>query len=269
MPFKISPSRIARFYYLSGCERYFRYTATPKAEGQKQGVPHIEDEAGRNGEKLINAGFEWEEEVIESKLGNNAVLAIDEIGTKISDLSHDVPATLMALCNLKVGEYLYQPTLETPDGLYERYNLDRGLLHFSHCRPDLILCHCDASGKRTFQIIDIKASHDVKPSYRIQVACYALILREVLSVAGIDGEVDIKSGGVWLYNEEQPKWFELSQPIEALEAFFRDQMTAIFDKPHEDVFWHVAVRCEWCGYFNHCRNEAERRKSIGILGTPY
>ena len=265
MPYRISPSRIARYFYLGGCERYLRYTSTPKGKRSEHGIPYIQDEAGSGSGRLIDAGYRWEEKVADSILGDKAIIAAAKPGTTISDREHGVAETLNALRDLKAGEYLYQPTIETPLRFYRHYGLDNRLVQFSRCRPDLILCREDESGKRKFQIIDIKASHDIKPSYRVQVACYALILRKVLSASSIDGEVDTTTGGVWLFNEQQPEWFDLSQPIEALETFFRDQLTPILCKPMKDIFWHVGFRCEWCAFFDHCRREADRTRSVSLI----
>jgi hypothetical protein len=180
MCFRISPARIARYFYLGGCERFLRFTATPKGERRIRGIPYIEDEAGQIAGKLLESGFKWEETVVQTILGDKAIIAENEV--------HDVPATLSALRGMEDGRYLYQPTLEAADRFYKRFGLDRELIRFSRCRPDLVLCRPDDNGKRIFKVIDVKASGDVKPSYKIQVATYASILKSVLAEVEIDGE---------------------------------------------------------------------------------
>jgi hypothetical protein len=106
----------------------------------------------------------------------------------------------------------------------------------------------------------------MKLAHRIQVGLYALILRDAIEEAGLDLTVSLQ-GGIWLFEQPEPEWFDLVHIVPPLETFLTDDQTKNLDEPAEDAFWHLYFRCEWCDYYSHCRAEAEEIESVSLI--PY
>jgi hypothetical protein len=176
-----------------------------------------------------------------------------------------VTGTFDILAAMQPGDHLYQPTLRPSAGFYERYGIDPDVIAFTDCFPDLLTVINGADGPE-MAVIDVKASDMMKFAHRIQVGLYALILRDVIEEARIDLTVSPK-GGVWLFEQPEPEWFDLVYIVPPLETFLTDDVTKILEAPAEDAFWHLYFRCEWCDYYSHCRTEAEEADSISLI--PY
>ena len=41
----------------------------------------------------------------------------------------------------------------------------------------------------------------------------------------------------------------------------------MLETPAAEAFWHLSFRCEWCDYYSHCRDEAERTDDVSLV--PY
>ena len=260
--FALSPSRIARFFYHE-CERNLRYLATPSAQRDTDNIPPPVDESPVAA-AIFEGGYKWEEEVISTHLKDRA--HVGRSAGPLRERTHDARATVKLLRELRPGEVIYQGTIIPPAGFLSRYGLDPSLVEVRACRPDLIELVADA-GRPRLRIIDVKASEHLKASHRVQVALYALMLREVLEAEGIDTPVDLEQGAVWLYKKAEPQPFALTMTMGALETFLRERLPQILTAPVGDVPWHLFFRCEWCEYFGHCRKEAEDTRSVSLL--PY
>mgnify|MGYP000924593979 CR=1 FL=1 len=264
VPHTLSPSRIARYFY-HDCERYLRYHATPRAARAAEGVPDPTDRPSPVTETILEDGYAWEERVVRDHLKSSVHVAPG--AGALHERAHGVPETLRWLTAPRPpGEYLYQPTLDAPAAFLDRYGLDPARCRFPPCRPDLLHRVEDGRGRR-LQVIDVKASHALKTSHRIQVALYALLLRDVLAAAGSSLPVDLETGGVWLYGQPAPEPVALGGAVHLLERFLRDDLPGILERPLAEVSWHLFYRCEWCEFFGHCRGEAEAARSVSLL--PY
>lgn len=261
--YRLSPSRIARHFYHE-CERYLRYHATPRGARAAEGVPAPLDRPSPVTDTILQDGYAWEEIVVRDHLGARVHIAP---GTgALHERTHDIRETLARLATLQPGEFLYQPTLDAPEAFLARYGLDPTRCRFPPCRPDLLHLIEDERGRR-LQVIDIKASHALKASHRIQVALYGLLLRDVLAAADSPLTVDLDEGGVWLYGQPAPESLALGTAVRLLERFLRDGLPEILERPLAEVPWHLFFRCEWCEFFGHCRQEAEATRSVSLL--PY
>ena len=261
--FRLSPSTIARYFYHE-CERYLRYHATPSRMRTAQGIPRPERATSLVTQALMDRGYDWEEEVVQQRLTGRVTIAAGAGG--LHERVHSVEHTLEVLRTLPAGQYIYQPTLEVPSSFLARYSLDPALCGFPPCRPDLLLLEEDDQGRR-LRIIDIKASDELRASHVIQTALYALILRDALDAAGISLPVDLREAGIWLYRTLEPHWFSLETGIRIVERFLRDTLPALLRQPLDEVPWHLRFRCEWCDFYQHCRQEAEQSQSVSLL--PY
>ncbi|MBK8751680.1 MAG: AAA family ATPase [Candidatus Competibacteraceae bacterium] len=261
--YRLSPSRIARHFYHE-CERYLRYHATPRGARAAEGVPAPLDRPSLVTDTILQDGYAWEEIVIRDHLGSRVHIAP---GTgALHERTHGIQETLARLATLQPDEFLYQPTLDAPDAFLARYGLDSTPCRFPPCRPDLLHLIEDERGRR-LRVIDIKASHALKASHRIQVTLYGLLLRDVLAAAGSALTVDLDEGGVWLYGQPAPEPLALGTAVRLLERFLREDLPGILERPLAEVPWHLFFRCEWCEFFGHCRQEAEATRSVSLL--PY
>jgi DNA replication ATP-dependent helicase Dna2 len=262
----VSPSRIAR-YYFQECPRYLRYSSTPQAHLEAEGVPPAPFDFRPVSTAILERGYLWEEEVIEQHLAGNVTIADADGDLPVRDRVLSVEDTQRILREMEPGEWVYQSTLVTPPAFYERYRLDPALVQVTDCRPDLIECFETDEGEVRLRVTDVKASTGLKLSHRIQATMYSLILEKVLEDWRIgDRSVD-GSGGVWLSQSPEPEIFDIRMMRPPLEAFLENELQPLMAAPASDAPWHLYFRCEWCPYFEHCRDEM--RSTNDVSRMPY
>ena len=113
--YNLSPSRVAR-YYFHECDRFLRYSATPKHLKDEEGVPPYQLDHSLLTKAILNSGFDREGEV------------------------------------LAPGQYIYQSTLIATDSFYERYGLDGELVEFGECNPDLLMITSGEDGGKVKKV---------------------------------------------------------------------------------------------------------------------
>lgn len=264
--YNVAPSRLARYYFFE-CDRFLRFDATPRERRAAEGVPSRDFDTSPVTQAILHSGEAWEEHVLTEYLPD-AVTGGPE-SDQPSDRAHRYlthEQTLRALRDAEPGTAIYQPTLRAPRTLYEAYGLDPDLVAFGDARPDLLMV-TDGDAGPEIRVVDLKASDWMKLAHRIQVGIYTLMLRHVLAAEGIDHLQPSRLGGVWLYRAREPEWFALSAIIPPLEAFLERELTDLLTTPAGDVFWHLYYRCEWCDFYTHCRDEAERTDDVSLV--PY
>ncbi|MCU0849279.1 MAG: AAA domain-containing protein [Spirochaetes bacterium] len=261
----LSPSRIARYFYHE-CDRYLRYHSTPKESREAEGVPGIDFDASPVTAAMLKAGYRWEEDVIQNLLRGRVRIAESRGSGSLSERSHTFEETLVLLDRLKPGEAIYQATLKVPDAFYQKYNIDPDLCNFPQCRPDLILME-NVNDSPRIRVIDIKASKALKVSHRIQATLYSIMIDEILNKHGISAQLDTDTAGIWLYGAKDPEWFEQRISTGIITQFLNNKLKEILTLPIDDVQWHLFFRCEWCEFYEKCRQDAEKSKSISLI--PY
>jgi DNA replication ATP-dependent helicase Dna2 len=259
----LSPSRLSLFFYHE-CERYLRYHATPRKMWKEAGIPPIPWDTSPVTKAILEGGYNWEQRVIQTKLRGRVKIA--EGKGPLHQRAFDAKTTLNILSNLSPGEAIYQATLITPYAFLDRYGLSSDLCEFPACRPDLIQ-FVQNDGRPSYRVIDVKASTSLKTSHRIQATLYTLMLRDILVANHLELPLDLENAGIWLFDRNEPEWFDLSLSISIVERFLGDQLAKILTAPMEELSWHLFFRCEWCEFYEHCRKEAEEHKSISLI--PY
>lgn len=261
----ISPSRIAR-YFFHECRRYLRYSSTPKELWGIEGIPEPPFDHSPVTAAILEGGYAWEEDVIQTRLAGRVLIADAPPGTRLRDRVLNAAETRRLLNTLEPGQSIYQPTLITPPGFYARYGLDSSVVQMTECRPDLISCEDSPDGP-VLRVVDIKASPGLKLSHRIQAALYTLILQHALAdwCRG-DMSVDDRAG-IWLAQADEPELFDTRAIRPPLEDFLEREVQALLSRPADQAPWHVYYRCEWCPYFAHCRDEMVRTDDVSRL--PY
>jgi hypothetical protein len=110
---------------------------------------------------------------------------------------HSVASTIETLRHATPGQYFYQPTLIAIDGFYDRYALDRELIEFGECRPDLLMITAGDDGAKRVTVLDLKATDESKLSHksrpdsciitdRPKQESWRLLLQEPPGVPGTD-----------------------------------------------------------------------------------
>ena len=122
------------------------------------------------------------------------------------------------------------------------------------------------------RVIDLKRGDSLKLTHRVQILFYALELQALLENAGVsDVRAELDRGAVWLGQQSEPELFDLGAFRPHLERFLRRDLTRILAGKPSDAHWHLYERCEWCEFFDHCRDEMRRTDDVSRLVqlTPY
>ncbi len=267
-PFRISPSTIAR-YFFHDCERFLYYSSATPRERQRQDIPKPAFDRSPLIESILASGYQWEREVVERLLVGQVVVAAGsgELHTRRLPLAQ----TLRHLRREPAGRFLYQPTLAPPPSFYDAHGIDRRRVLISDNHPDLIAVLPSPDGGRLLRIVDLKRGAALKLTHRVQVLFYALELQAVLDAEGIDAHVDLERGAVWLGQQPAPEPFNLGDFRPHLERFLRHDLGRILAGEGREAHWHLYDRCEWCEFFDSCRDEMRRTNDVSRLAqlTPY
>ena len=128
------------------------------------------------------------------------------------------------------------------------------------CRPDLILM--DDRGR--LQVIDIKASEELSTSHRIQATLYALILDHAsTSSASIFWSTAI-TPPYGLHGQTAPN----PSTSTSTSGLPRSSSATASRRPQPPGIRSRLAhhpRCESCGFYTHCRAEAEQTLSVSLI----
>jgi hypothetical protein len=242
-----------------------RYRSATKARRTADDIPEFEVDRSLLTRAILEGGARWEQRILSERLGDAVAVAATK--DRFGEARHTADATIAWLEHAHPGEYLYQGTLRAPNALYDHYAINPELVVITDCYPDLITA-VDGGAGVEFRVIDAKASDMMKLSHRIQVGLYSLLLDAALDDAGLAPRCQTsRLGGVWLYEQAEPEWFELARIEGQLQAFLTHDLGRILNLPANEAPWHLYFRCEWCDYYEHCRSEAEARRDVSLV--PY
>lgn len=261
MPFRVNPSLVARFFF-HDCERFLRFSMTPAARRPAEGVPLRKSDTSPVMDAIREAGYSWEEIVVTRHLTGKALIAPG--AGSIRERRFGWQETVDALRDAEPGRFLYQGSLRAPASFYARFGIDPNVVAFSDNHPDLIEVGYN-QGQRIFRIIDIKRSDTAKAVHRIQILIYAWELEEILRDQGINGKVEVESGGVWLGNALEPLALDLGPVAAHVARFLARDLPRVCAQEAEKANWHLHFRCEWCDYFDHCRDGMRVENDVSRL----
>jgi hypothetical protein len=261
-PFRTNPSTIAR-YFFHDCERFLYYSSADPEQRRRQGIPKPEFDHSPLVAAILESGYQWEEEVVTHLLKGRVVIARGSGDLHTRRLP---PAqTVRCLRQEPAGKFLYQPTLVPPTRFYEDYGIDPSLVVISDNHPDLVEIIADGD-RRLLRVIDVKRGDALKLTHRVQILLYALELQALLDAEGIpSARVDLDHGAVWLGKQPAPEVFSLSDFRPHLERFLRHDLGRLLAGSAQDAHWHLYDRCEWCEFFQHCRDEMRRCDDVSRL----
>lgn len=262
-PFRTNPSAIAR-YFFHDCERFLYYSAADPKRRRREGIPEPAFDHSPIVKAILASGYRWEEEVVRELLRDRVVVAAGDgpLHTRRLPLER----TLGGLRREPVGRFLYQPTLAPPRRFYDAFGIDPKLVTVSDNHPDLIAILPDAAGGRLFRVVDVKRGDSLKLTHRVQVLLYALELQSLIEAEGIpSARVDLEHGAVWLGKRPEPEVFGLGDFRPHLEKFLREDLGRILAASAQEARWHLYPRCEWCEFFDHCREEMRQGDDLSRL----
>jgi predicted RecB family nuclease len=163
------------------------------------------------------------------------------------------------------GEVLWivQPELVLPDpaAFAARHGIDPSIC-IQPAQPDLIRVRRGADGRPRFGVVDIKWSRNGTLQHFAQVAFYSLVLEEICAAEGIDGVVDTRRGWIWTRGARKPRPFALAAYRHHVEELFREELPRVSACAPAEAAWHLMPVCAGCGFFEHCRAEAERTDDL-------
>ena len=218
-PFRTSPSAIAR-YFFHDCERFLYFSSVTPEERKKLGLPRPAFDHSPLVGAILESGYHWEREVIDTILRGRVVVAPG--GGDLQGRCLSTAQTLACLGREPPGRYLYQPTLTPPRAFYDAYDLDPRLVVISENHPDLIEIRSDGEGGRLLRVVDVKRGESLKLTHRVQILLYALELQALLDAEGLRKvRVDLDQGAVWLGKHPEPEVFALADFRPHLERFLR------------------------------------------------
>jgi hypothetical protein len=110
--YNLSPSRFAR-YYFHKCDRFLRYSATPKHLKRRRACPRTSSTTACSRKPSSTQTSTGKAEVLATYLIGSAVIAHpppDNPGAAKTSCVHTALQTIEALRNAAPGQYIYQPT---------------------------------------------------------------------------------------------------------------------------------------------------------------
>jgi len=251
---RVTGSQLAQ-YFRFRCDRKLRWELEPGAEG----VPRAEVRPGMG--LLAAAGRRFERRKIAAlvrRFGAGAVLtggATDAGDARALPFEH----VLRVLRDPGEVRFLVQPRLELPDAeaFAARHGIHLSLLAFAPAHPDMVRIGRTADGRVRLGVIDVKWSRERAVHHFAQVAFYVLLLEEIVRAHGIDAVVDTRWGWVWNRGARAPRRFALAAYRHHVERFLRDDLPRVARMEPLDAPWHLSPACAGCGFFAHCRAQAD------------
>ncbi|MAA79563.1 MAG: hypothetical protein CL916_09910 [Deltaproteobacteria bacterium] len=261
--FTISPSKIAA-YFLFKCDRHLQWQMAKSNSSFAKHIPQIQQtsEESKLMTALTSGGFKWETELINNILKDKLV-SVNGFVPKPKGKAFAVQDTLIALDSIEEDKWIFQSTFSVPQSFYDQYHIDKTVVRFSDCFPDLIT----NTGINKLRIVDAKASAKIQLKHKIQVAIYALMLEHILTANNIDAEVDMAVGGVWLGGETDYTAFNLSSILPHVRSLLKHDLMRIANLPPDQTTWHLFFECELCPFMKHCKQETQNTNNISRL--PY
>jgi len=262
VPLRLTGTQLAQFFRFR-CERRLRWELAPAADAPPQQV--------RPGMGLLAAaGKAFERRKVAALVRRFGPDAVRVAGfTENGDArALDFAAVLETLCDPGPVKFLVQPRLEIPDvdAFAARWGIDPALaLDFAAAQPDLVRIGRWADGRLRLGVIDVKLSRERAVHHFAQVAFYTIVLEEIVRATGVDARVDTRHGWVWHRGERRPRRFALAAYRHHVGRFLREDLPRIAALAPEEAAWHLSPACAGCGFFQHCRAEADATDDVSRI----
>jgi len=256
--FKALTPTILGQYIHHHCERKVYYDLLPDEDPRKPVKAEMDP-------RLIDRGLEHEEQVLRW-YRNQGLQVVEVTGPEAAEQTRE-------LIREGKADLIYQAYLYSAGRFRQVY---AHLPLVVHGYPDLLRKRTDkttSGGQTLYEVGDIKASLQPKLYQKYQVTLYSHLLYYTYRDLYRGETVYYPERGFIvpfakrnaplgrLYKEEN---FDLEPFRYALEDVFWE-IAQILAKEPQEASWHLDVKCESCGYFKHCRAEAQAREDLSLI----
>ncbi|HEX8675286.1 MAG TPA: AAA domain-containing protein [Longimicrobium sp.] len=159
--------------------------------------------------------------------------------------------------------WIVQPELllRDPAAFAARHGIDPRIA-IQPAQPDLIRIRRGRDGRARFGVVDIKWSRNGTLQHFAQVAFYGLLLEEVCRAEGIDGVAETRRGWIWTRGAAKPRPFALAAYRHHVRELLREDLARVAACTPAEAAWHLMPLCAGCGFFDHCRAQADREDDL-------
>ena len=256
---RVTASLVGQFFRFR-CDRQFRWEGIPASE-RSGDVARSEWSAAA--ELLRESGRQWERTRLRKLIWRVGADRVRFAGWDPDGRARKLPRdeVLTALRDPGEMRFLVQPELQLadPDNFARRCGLEPGEATFAAGQPDLLEIRRTPRGIR-FRVADIKASPQPGVAHFAQVAFYTLLLEDICRAENIPGRVDTRTARIWSHGGADR--FDLRPYRHHLRRFLREDLPRLVRTPPAQAGWHAGPGCMGCGFWSHCRAEAERTDDL-------
>ncbi|MBO0960012.1 DNA2/NAM7 family helicase [Neobacillus sp. MM2021_6] len=271
---KLSVSAIST-YFLTACDRQLFLNSFSDVNLKKNfGIdPHYLHS------KKTKEGFTWEATVL-SEITRKELFYANSKLDPVSDVTQQLKKFLSIRHKIVSGGkeilpfYIYSSTSEVPKRFYKTYKTEQEIPRIKPIEIDLVEITKDENAEKyKLTVIDMKSNEEVKPTHKIQVTLYSMILQELLLHDRELNEhfyIDMSEngvGGVWTKKDlttYQP--FDLAPVRDVILSFFQKEMTSILEvDDYLSLHFHLGSVCEGCKFFAHCKGEVLEKDHLSKI----
>lgn len=245
----LAATTLAQFVRLESCERYLWYRLHSEETRQLFRDYGVTEQPLT---PLLSARGARHESEVTDELRSQGLVLVDLA-------EQDVDATVAELGRgAKEARVLLQARVAGTLGAFQASGV-----------ADLVIVEPGENGGVRVIVGDAKASRRDRPEHRLQVAFYALLVRQLAARAGV--EIEEMRGCVWRVpqgpEDEQPSVFDLRAYEEAVELLVDEEsrVARVAVGPREDARFHLTYKCDGCLYNALCMREAAETESLALV----
>eukprot|EP01133_Synstelium_polycarpum_P006759 gene6759-7856_t len=262
-PAKIKASGLGRYFHF-GCDRQLAFAT--RAGGNSNTAKSVKPgEMSPIQAAMVNAGYTWEEEVMEALLVKKGTRVFrPEKGAPIISYA----TSLSLLREERESCYLVQCLLEAPESFRQTIP---SFVSFSNSIPDFLYLRVE-NGVRTLTILDAKSTRKIDFSQKIQLAYYYILLKAIIAHEKLNIQLNDQAA-IFLKGNYVEQYFRITDTVSLLDPFLYgnqhapSRLVAILSRPREQADWSLTQRCDGCEYIEHCKSQASTQRRIEGLPT--
>ncbi len=273
---KVSVSSLSN-YFFTGCDRQLFLNSKTNKELEELNIKRTE----ANGIQQ-EAGNQWEQQ-IRSELIVKGHKVSDSTIDKHRDITYQLEKFLHQKKRLNLDKhnyYIYSSISTVPEEFYKEFK-EENLPTIKPIEIDFIEISKDDvhDDQYNLRVIDAKSSEEIKPSQKIQVTLYTMILEKIIEhTPTLSHHFKIRNnkGGIWTKNNVKTyETFDLLPVKEVVHAFFNKELSDIINTDNQtyaqDLNYHIYRQCENCSFLKHCIKTTETDQHISRLHdlSPY
>lgn len=193
--------------------------------------------------------------------------------------------SLEAVANAPIGAALYQAKFEAPRELYDgalEAARAAGAIALGNLSPDFLLVRgADGGRARAIEVVDAKASSELKHEHAVQLTLYVLALQHIVPalLPAPDGAVSpalppfaraaVETAAIWRPATAERDSIDVAAHAPIVLDFVRQSLPRLLPEgaTFQAMEWHFCQSCAGCGFASACRAEAKERGTLSAI--PY